>query len=315
MTTYTVGTRSSRLALEQTKSVVDLLKRSKRKTYINILEITSSGDLDVRPLYTFDRKGIFEKEIDQAVIDGHADFAVHSAKDVPTELFSDLILASVPTRSAANDILIHRNGLKLDELPSGAVVGTSSLRRAVQILRMRPELIVKPIRGNIETRIRKVETGAYDAIILAQAGLDRLGLTELITEKFSVTDFVPAAGQGALAIICRNDRPDLVDHLKLVEDPRSRAELEAERNLLSIVEGGCKFPVGVVALSDKNPDLLTLIAKVFSADGSDQISITEKGRTEDARGIGIRGGQRLLNEGVKDFSESWESALKKWNLQ
>ncbi len=315
MTNYTVGTRSSRLALEQTKSVVDLLKRSKRKTYINILEITSSGDLDVRPLYTFDRKGIFEKEIDQAVIDGHADFAVHSAKDVPTELFSDLILASVPTRSAANDILIHRNGLKLDELPSGAVVGTSSLRRAVQILRMRPELIVKPIRGNIETRIRKVETGAYDAIVLAQAGLDRLGLTELITEKFSVTDFVPAAGQGALAIICRNDRPDLVDHLKLVEDPRSRAELEAERNLLSIVEGGCKFPVGVVALSDKNPDLLTLIAKVFSADGSDQISITEKGRTEDARGIGIRGGQRLLNEGVKDFSESWESALKKWNLQ
>jgi len=315
MTTYTVGTRSSRLALEQTKSVVDLLKRSKRKTYINILEIASSGDLDVRPLYTFDRKGIFEKEIDQAVIDGHADFAVHSAKDVPTELFSDLILASVPTRSAANDILIHRNGLKLDELPSGAVVGTSSLRRAVQILRMRPELIVKPIRGNIETRIRKVETGAYDAIVLAQAGLDRLGLTELITEKFSVTDFVPAAGQGALAIICRNDRPDLVDHLKLVEDPRSRAELEAERNLLSIVEGGCKFPVGVVALSDKNPDLLTLIAKVFSADGSDQISITEKGRTEDARGIGIRGGQRLLNEGVKDFSESWESALKKWNLQ
>ena len=315
MTSYTVGTRSSRLALEQTKSVVDLLKKSKRKTDINILEITSSGDLDVRPLYTFDRKGIFEKEIDQAVIDGHADFAVHSAKDVPTELFSDLTLASVPTRSAANDILIHRNGLKLNELPSGAVVGTSSLRRAVQILRMRPELIVKPIRGNIETRIRKVENGAYDAIVLAQAGLDRLGLTKLITEKFSITDFVPAAGQGALAIICRSDRPDLVDHLKLVEDPRSRAELEAERNLLSIVEGGCKFPVGVVALSDKNPDLLTLIAKVFSADGSDQISITEKGRTEDARGIGIRGGQRLLNEGVKDFSESWESALKKWNLQ
>src|SRR5262245_57349211 len=167
MTNYTVGTRSSRLALEQTKSVVDSLKRSKRKTEVNILEITSSGDLDVRPLYTFDRKGIFEKEIDQAVIDGHADFAVHSAKDVPTELFSDLILASVPTRFAANDILIHRNGLKLNELPSGSVVGTSSLRRAVQILRMRPELIVKPIRGNIETRIRKVENGAYDAIVLA----------------------------------------------------------------------------------------------------------------------------------------------------
>lgn len=310
---YTVGTRRSRLALEQTKSVVDLLKRNKKQTYINILKISSSGDLDVRPLYTFNRKGIFEKEIDQAVIDGHADFAVHSAKDVPTDLFSDLTLASVPTRSSANDILIHRNGLKLNELPSGAVVGTSSLRRAVQLLRMRPELKVKPIRGNIETRIKKVETGAYDAIVLAEAGLDRLGLTKYITERFSVLDFVPAAGQGALALICRSDRPDLIDLLKLVENPRSRAELEAERNLLSVVEGGCKFPVGVVALSDRNPNLLTLIAKVFSVDGSDQIFITEKGRIEEARSIGIKGGQRLLDKGVKDFSASWESALKNWN--
>jgi hydroxymethylbilane synthase len=313
MRNYTVGTRRSRLALEQTKSVVDLLKRSKRQTFINILKISSSGDLDVRPLYTFDRKGIFEKEIDQAVIDGKADFAVHSAKDVPTELFSDLTLASVPTRSVANDILIHRNGLKLNELPSGAVVGTSSLRRAVQLLRMRPELKVKPIRGNIETRIKKVETGAYDAIVLAQAGLDRLGLTKYITEQFSVVDFVPAAGQGALALICKNDRPELLSLLRLIEDPRSRAELEAERNLLSVVEGGCKFPVGVIALSDRDPDLLTLIAKVFSADGSDQIFITEKGRIEDARSIGIKAGQRLLDEGVKDLSESWESALKNWN--
>jgi hydroxymethylbilane synthase len=310
---YTVGTRRSKLALEQTKSVVDLLKRSKRQTDIKILKISSSGDLDVRPLYIFDRKGIFEKEIDQAVIDGQADFAVHSAKDVPTELFSDLTLASVPSRSAANDVLIHRNGLKLNELPSGTVVGTSSLRRAVQLLRMRPELKVKPIRGNIETRIKKVETGTYDAIVLAQAGLDRLGLTNYITERFSVTDFVPAAGQGALALICRSDRPELLDLLRLIEDPRSRAELEAERNLLSVVEGGCKFPVGVIALSDKDSNLLTLIAKVFSADGSDQIFVTEKGRFEEARSIGIKGGQRLLDEGVKDFSESWAAALKNWN--
>ncbi|HET6641170.1 MAG TPA: hydroxymethylbilane synthase [Nitrososphaeraceae archaeon] len=313
MRNYTVGTRRSKLALEQTKSVVDLLKKSKRQTDIKILKISSSGDLDVRPLYTFDRKGIFEKEIDQAVIDGQADFAVHSAKDVPTELFSDLSLASVPSRSAANDVLIHRNGLKLNELPSGAVIGTSSLRRAVQLLRMRPELKVKPIRGNIETRIKKVETGAYDAIVLAQAGLDRLGLTRYITERFTVTDFVPAAGQGALALICRSDRPELLDLLRLIEDTRSRAELEAERNLLSVVEGGCKFPVGVVALSDKDPNLLTLIAKVFSADGTDHIFVTEKGRFEDARSIGIKGGQRLLDRGIKDFSKSWESALKNWN--
>lgn len=313
MRNYTIGTRHSRLALEQTETVVNSLKRIRRQTHINILKINSSGDLDVRPLYTFDSRGIFEKEIDQAVINGSADFAVHSAKDVPTELFSDLVLASVPTRSAVNDVLIHRNGLKLKELPTGAVVGTSSLRRAVQLLRMKPDLRVKPIRGNIETRIKKVEVGAYDAIVLAQAGLDRLRLTEYITERFDVIDFVPAAGQGALALVCRRNRPDLLSFLKLIEDPRSRAELEAERNLLSVVEGGCKFPVGVVALSSDRPNLLTLNAKVFSADGSDQIFVTEKGRIEEARSVGIKAGQRLLDNGVKDFSQGWESALMKWN--
>lgn len=313
MRNYTIGTRHSRLAIEQTETVVNSLKRIRRQTHINILKISSSGDLDVRPLYTFDSKGIFEKEIDQAVINGSADFAVHSAKDVPTELFSDLVLASVPTRSAVNDVLIHRNGLKLRDLPTGAVVGTSSLRRAVQLLRIKPDLRVKPIRGNIETRIKKVEVGAYDAIVLAQAGLDRLRLTEYITERFDVIDFVPAAGQGALALVCRRNRPDLLSFLKLIEDPRSRAELEAERNLLSVVEGGCKFPVGVVALSSDRPNLLTLNAKVFSADGSDQIFVTEKGRIEEARSVGIKAGQRLLDNGVKDFSQGWESALMKWN--
>lgn len=313
MRNYTIGTRHSRLALEQTETVVNSLKRIRRQTHINILKINSSGDLDVRPLYTFDSRGIFEKEIDQAVINGSADFAVHSAKDVPTELFSDLVLASVPKRSAVNDVLIHRNGLKLKELPAGAVVGTSSLRRAVQLFRMKPDLSVKPIRGNIETRIKKVEVGAYDAIVLAQAGLDRLRLTEYITERFDVIDFVPAAGQGALALVCRRNRPHLLSFLKLIEDPRSRAELEAERNLLSVVEGGCKFPVGVVALSSDRPNFLTLNAKVFSADGSDQIFVTEKGRIEEARSVGIKAGQRLLDKGVKDFSQGWESALLKWN--
>ena len=312
MGNYTVATRRSRLALEQTRLVVQML-RSERPTRINILKISSSGDLDVRPLYSFERKGIFEKEIDQAVIDRYADFAVHSAKDVPTELFLDLTLASVPPRSGANDVLIHRNGLKLNELPSGTIIGTSSLRRAIQLLRTRAELVVKPIRGNIETRIRKVETGTYDAIILAEAGLERLGLTRYITERFNIMDFVPAAGQGALALICRKDRQDLLDVLKRVEDPRSRAELEAERSVLSVVESGCKFPLGVVAVSNENTNILTLFAKAFSADGSDQIFVTENGRIEEARMIGIKAGQKLLDKGIVDFSQSWESALGNWD--
>lgn len=313
MRKFIVGTRRSRLALEQTHSVVDMLTRNNNQAHIDILKISSSGDLDVRPLYTFDRKGIFEKEIDQAVIDGRADFAVHSAKDVPTELITDLELASVPTRSVTNDVLIHCKGLKLNELAPGSVIGTSSLRRAVQLLRKRSELKVKPIRGNIETRIKKVESGSYDAIVLAQAGLDRLGLTKYITERFDITDFIPAAGQGALALVCKNDEPDILKLLQSVEDPRSRAELEAERNLLSVVEGGCKFPVGVVAVSSKDRDLLTLFTKVFSADGSDQIFVTESGRIMEAKGLGIRAGYRLLEKGVKDFSQSWEIALRDWN--
>jgi hydroxymethylbilane synthase len=178
---------------------------------------------------------------------------------------------------------------------------------------MRPELTVKPIRGNIETRIKKVEAGAYDAIILAQAGLDRLGIARYITERFDVHDFVPAAGQGALALVCRRDNLDLLNLLKSIENPLSRAELEAERALLSKVEGGCKFPVGVVASSTRSPNVLTLVARVFSADGSDQISIKEEGRIEQAKNLGFKAGQRLLDEGVKDFSQSWESALKNWN--
>lgn len=308
-----MGTRRSRLALAQTKFVIDLLRRKNNQIHIDTLEINSSGDLDARPLYTFDRKGIFEKEIDQAVIEGKVNFAVHSAKDVPSNLFSELELASVPTRSAYNDVLINREGLQLHMLPSGATVGTSSLRRAVQLMRKRPDLQVKPIRGNIETRIQKVEAGQYDAIILAQAGLERLRMTEHIAERFGVLDFIPAAGQGALALICKRSDFDLLNLLKSVEDSRSRAELEAERNLLSVVEGGCKFPVGAMAAASRDKDLLTLCTEAFPADGSERISIKESGRIAEARNVGIRAGHRLLDKGIKDFSESWESALKLWN--
>lgn len=313
MSNFSAGTRRSRLALAQTKYVIDLLRRKNNQIHIDILEINSSGDLDVRPLYTFDKKGIFEKEIDQAVIEGRVDFAVHSAKDVPSELFSELELASVPTRSAYNDVLINREGLQLNMLPSGATVGTSSLRRAVQLIRKRADLKVKPIRGNIETRIQKVKAGQYDAIVLAQAGLERLGLTEHIAERFGVLDFIPAAGQGALALICKKSDVGLLNLLKSVEDSRSRAELEAERSLLSTVEGGCKFPVGVVAAGSRDRDLLTLCTEAFSADGSERISIKESGRIGEARKVGIRAAHRMLDKGVKDFSESWQSALKLWN--
>jgi hydroxymethylbilane synthase len=311
---FTVGTRRSRLALEQTKSVVDMIIRKNSQVHIDILKINSSGDLDVRPLYTFDKKGIFEKEIDQAVIDGRADFAVHSAKDVPTELFAELELASVPTRSLTNDVLINCKGLKFNELAPRSVIGTSSLRRAVQLLRMRPELKVIPIRGNIETRIKKVESGLYDAIVLAQAGLERLGLTKYVTEQFDVRDFMPAVGQGALALVCKNSDADILKLLKSVEDPRSRAELEAERNLLSVVEGGCKLPVGAAAVSSEDSKTLTLVTKAFPADGSEEIFVTESGATVDAKDVGIRAGYRLLEKGVKDFSRGWEMALKEWNI-
>src|SRR5438034_1207429 len=196
-----VGTRGSRLSLVQTDMVVEKIRRANPTIEIERKIITTSGDVDrTTPLFSLSQKGIFEKEVDQAVLEGKVDFAVHSMKDVPTLLSAKLAIASVPERGATGDVLVSKGGKLLKELGDGKTVGTSSLLRAAQLRRVRPTLRADPIRGNVDTRVEKVERGEYDAVILAEAGLARLGMMDRVAERLSLDDFMPAPGQGAKRI-------------------------------------------------------------------------------------------------------------------
>ncbi|HUG97352.1 MAG TPA: hydroxymethylbilane synthase, partial [Nitrososphaera sp.] len=257
-----VGTRGSRLAIAQTEIALAALRRAHPGVRFEVVTISTKGDVDKRPLFTMDEKGIFEKEVNEAVKNGEVDFAVHSLKDVPSDLSDELVVACIPKRASPNDVLVNDKGQKLKELAPGSTVGTSSLRRAVQLAKSRPDLNVRPIRGNVETRVKKVISGEYDAVVLAEAGLTRIGMKDVIVERFGVRDFVPAPGQGAIAIVCRHDNRKLISMLKTIEDSRSRSEVLAERALIKKVEGGCRFPLGAVAVT--NGDKLTLYASVFS---------------------------------------------------
>ena len=306
-----VGTRGSRLALAQTGIAIAALKKANPGAKFEIVTISTKGDVDRRPLFTMDEKGIFEKEVNEAVKKGEVDFAVHSLKDVPSDMAEELVVACIPRRAKPNDVLVNDKGQKLAELPQGAVVGTSSLRRAVQLARARPDLKVKPIRGNVETRVKKVIAGEYDAIVLAEAGLGRIGMKDVIVERFGVRDFVPAPGQGAIAIVCRRDDKKTMAMLRRIEDPKSRAEISAERALIEKVEGGCRFPLGAVAVT--RGDKLTLYASVFSADGSKNIKVARTGSVAGAEKLGSRVADVLLKQGAGELAEGWREAVEEWN--
>jgi len=238
---YIVGARGSQLSVAQTNWVISELKKVNPDSEYEIKTITTKGDTDTRPLFTIDQKGIFEKEIDRAVAQKEVDFAVHSLKDVPSEIDGSLTLACIPKREAVNDVFISSDGSTLENIKAGAVIGTSSLRRAVQVIRKRSDVTVKPIRGNIETRIKKASGENYDAIVLAQAGITRLGV-DVKFSPLSIEDFSPSPGQGAIAIVARADDLQTISMLKKIEDADSRLEIEAERALSYYVDSGCRFP-------------------------------------------------------------------------
>ena len=328
----TVGTRGSKLAIAQTEIVVTALRRIFPSIHFSVVTIKTKGDVDKRPLFTIDRKGIFEKEINDAVIKNHIDFAVHSLKDIPSDLPNVLTIASIPKRSRPNDVLITNRKIKLKRLRTGAIIGTSSLRRAIQLIRLRSDLDVRPIRGNVETRIRKTATGEYDGIILAEAGLLRLGLEGSIVQRFNLRDFVPAPGQGSLAVICRTQNHKLIELLRKIEDPQSRTEFEAEHALLKRIEGGCRFPVGAVAVSYKDTtrrarsmkhitslqklpvsSCISLNASIFSADGTKCIKLTKRGDSSNAIKLGLSMGELLIEGGALELAKGWREAVQKWN--
>ncbi len=311
MKTIRVGTRGSRLALAQTEIALVALRKAHPQIRFEVITISTRGDVDKRPLFTLDEKGIFEKEVNEAVKKGEVDFAVHSLKDIPSDLSDDLSVACIPKRASPNDVLVTDNGKKLKDLVPGSVVGTSSLRRAVQLTKTRPDLNVRPIRGNVETRVKKVISGEYDAAVLAEAGLARLGMKDVIVQRFSIRDFVPAPGQGAIAIVCRRDHTILAGMLQQIEDRHSRIAVLAERALLRKVEGGCRFPLGAVALT--NDDKITLYASVFSADGKQSIHVKKIGRTSNPEELGARVANMLVKQGAMDLAEGWRKAVDEWN--
>ncbi len=307
---YIIGTRGSLLSLTQTNWVVTEIKNKSPQTEFDIVTIKTQGDTDARPLFTINQKGIFEKEIDRAVAEKKVDFAVHSLKDIPADLPDDLILACVPKREEANDVFISRDGSTLDTIKKGSLVGTSSLRRAVQITRVRPDLTVKPIRGNIETRIRKVHDGEFDAVVLAQAGISRLGL-DVKFQRLSMDTFPPSPGQGALGIVSRRDNFSLIELLKKIEDPEARYAVEAERSLSMFVDSGCRFPVGAFAHRDN--DRLKLKVIVYSIDGSKSIMVEKDSETSMANDLGKQVAAELKERGIADIAKDWREKVEEWN--
>lgn len=308
-----MGTRGSRLAVTQTQIVVDALRIANPFVDFELVTISTKGDLDKRPLFTIDEKGIFEKEVNEAVITGDVDFAVHSLKDIPSNLSDKLTIACIPKRGKPNDVLVNGKKIKFADLRSGSVIGTSSLRRAIQVLRKRPDLNVRPIRGNVETRVKKSITGEYDSLILAEAGLTRLNMRGVIVERFNTKDFLPSPGQGAIAIVCRKDDLKLIKILKRIEDSRSRSEINAERSMLTQIEGGCRFPVGTYAITSYDSSRLTLYANVFSADGTKSIKVKETGNSREPNRLGIKVANLLIRGGTMKLAEGWRVAVQEWN--
>ena len=307
---YVVGARGSQLSVAQTNWVISELKKVNPDCEYEIKPITTKGDTDTRPLFTIDQKGIFEKEIDRAVVQKEVDFAVHSLKDVPYELDDNLTLASIPKRETVNDVFISSDDSTLDDIKEGSVIGTSSLRRAVQVSRKRPDVIVKPIRGNIETRIKKVSGENYDAIVLAQAGISRLGMDVKYT-VLSIEDFSPSPGQGAIAIVARADDPETISMLKKIEDADSRSEIEAERSLSDYVDSGCRFPLGAYAKS--NGSDMTLTVSAFSVDGKQSLLVNKIGKKNDPASLGKSAGEELHAKGVNDLALNWREKVEEWN--
>jgi len=263
-----VGSRKSKLAITQTNWVIDQLKKLDPSFEFEVKEVVTKGDvvLDVT-LSKVGGKGLFVKEIEQQMLDKEIDIAVHSMKDMPAVLPKGLIIGCIPQREDHRDVLISKNHIPLKELKEGAIVGTSSLRRGSQLLNVRPDLQIKWIRGNIDTRLNKLETEEYDAIILAAAGLARMGWTKDVVTEFLEPDIcLPAVGQGALAIECREDDKEILELLSKFSNEKTTRTVFAERAFLNKMDGGCQVPIAGYAIIQENNEV-SLTALVSSPDG------------------------------------------------
>lgn len=304
MKTIRIATRSSPLALWQAEHVSRLLKATAR-VETEIVHVSTHGDRDRKEsLASFGGMGVFTKEVQLAVLDGIADVAVHSLKDLPTEATEGLVLAAVPLRASRFDAIVLPVGdrersdrvIDLSVVAEGARVGTGSPRRRAQLLRLRPDLLVEDVRGNVETRLKKLDEGEYDAILLAEAGLERLGLAHRISIPLRPPMFLPAVGQGALGIECRFDDDATIESLKAINDLEAWTETSAERAALSALRAGCHAPVGAFAILDAAK--LRLVVAVLSLDGRDRFDVTVEGAAADPVSVGKDAADAVIVQGA-----------------
>lgn len=295
-----VGTRASLLARTQSQQVADALAAALDRL-VELVEVTTEGDLSVAPLSSLGGAGVFVSALREALLRGDVDVAVHSLKDLPTQDEAGIALAAVPRREDPRDVVVARDALTLGELPAGSRVGTGSPRRAAQLKALGLGLEVVDIRGNVDTRIRKVASGELDAVILARAGLARIGRLDDVTEVLDPLQMLPAPGQGALAVECRSDDEFLVDRVRgALDDPRTRAAVTAERTVLSELEAGCSAPVGALAeiAEGDDGDELWIRAVALSHDGAVAVRRSASGTPDDAVGVGQRLAAEMLDEGA-----------------
>jgi len=299
-----IASRASKLALVQSNYIGELLQNLSRGVEISIVEVSTKGDRNKSDfLYKSESIGFFTSEVENALLDGSADIAVHSLKDLPTTPAPGLIIAAIPKRESPADALVASESIaSIEDLPAGATVGTSSLRRIAQLKHRRKDLKCVPLRGNVETRISKVLSGQIDAAVVACAGLNRLGLAEKISAILSPQDFIPAPAQGALAVQIRADDSELVELLGQLDDGQTRIAVEAERAVLAALQGGCSIPLGVYAhILD---DTITIDAMISDLQGNeyikrsrtDSLNNVETSAKKLAEELLTAGGQKILEQ-------------------
>ena len=296
----TIGSRGSQLALWQANHIKSALEEAlKAEVRIEVIQTTGDKITDVPLASVGGTKALFTKEIEEALLDGRVDLAVHSMKDMPTVLPGGLIIGAVPKREDPRDALLTRSGATLDALHEGATLGTSSLRREVQMRLLRQDLRIETLRGNLDTRIRKLDEGQYDAIILAAAGLRRLGWADRITQTLEPEQMLPAVGQGALALETREDDSELLDALGFLKDAATETATKAERAFLAKVEGGCQVPMAAHAVVEDGT--VNMRAIVVSLDGEQCIRDSGSGPAADAERIGTEVAARMLGNGAAEI--------------
>jgi len=307
-----IATRGSKLALWQSEHIKAVLEEQNPGLEVSLKIVVTSGDkiLDV-PLAKIGGKGLFLKEIEETMLGGEAQLAVHSLKDVPTQMPDGLILAAITEREDDRDAMLSEKYASIDALPQGAVVGTSSLRRRMQILALRPDLTIKDLRGNVDTRIRKLKEGEFDAIILASAGINRLGLLDSVEYVYPIalTDMVPAMGQGALGIEAVDD-PEVLAIARGLEDENTRIETTIEREFVDTLQGGCQVPIGVNATVLENGQVLTQ-AIVGLPDGTEVIAETVEVPKASVGNLGRQMAETFIEQGARELlARAEEMAFK-----